>query len=284
MFVRRTLSLPLCRVSYLEQGRPHPGQPSLVLIHGLMGTAATFAPMLEALPVHRHVVAVDLPGAGASQRDPGFSAALGSVSRTVGEILDALGLDRPVVVGHSHGGAVALHLAASQAGRMRSLVLLAPAHPYFRDADQLIRFYLSPLGRIFAHTMPWYPEWVHMIGLRQMAGPESRDTPATLAPYRENLRTRGTIGYLLRLLRTWHADMEELGELLQTPLRLPTLLVWGDHDGAVPVRTAASLRRHLACSELQVLRGVGHRPAEERPEICAALIEEWCERAFSAGG
>lgn len=275
---RRELVLSEWRISCLEQGRPQPDQPSLVLIHGLMGTAATFEPLLQALPAGRHAIAIDLPGAGQSERNRRLSATLASASRCVAEILSALELSRPVLVGHSHGGAVALELAAFEPGLVRGLILIAPAHPYFHHADQIIRFYLSPLGRAFAYTIPWYPQWLQMFGLRQMAGPQSWDTPERLTPYRENLRTRGTIGHLLRLLRTWHTDMRELRHLLEAPFRLPSLLIWGDHDRAVPVSTAMALQKRLRRSELQVLQGVGHRPAEERPEICTRLIEDWCER------
>lgn len=278
MVVRRELSLSRWRISCLERGVARADQPSLVLVHGLMGTAATFVPLLEALPADRHAVAIDLPGAGGSERNRRLSATLSSASVCVGEIVAALNLHRPVLVGHSHGGAVGLHLAASEPGMLRSLVLLAPAHPYFGHADQIIRFYLSPLGMAFAHTIPWYPQWLQMVGLRRMAGPQSWDTPERLLPYRENLRTRGTIGHLLRLLQTWHSDMRELRQLLLAPFRLPTLLIWGDHDRAVPLSTASALQAHLRRSELQVLPGVGHRPAEERAELCAELIEEWCER------
>ncbi len=271
------------RISCLERGKPHPDQPSLVLVHGLMGSAATFRPLMEALPSGRHAVAIDLPGAGRSERNPRLSATLASASRCVAEILRSMQLDRPVLVGHSHGGAVGLHLAASEPGLLRSLVLLAPAHPYFGHADQIIRFYLSPVGMAFAHTIPWYPQWLQMIGLRQMAGPQSWDSPERLLPYRENLRTRGTIGHLLRLLGTWQSDMRELRHLLEAPFRLPTLLLWGDHDRAVPLQTCYRLQRRLRRSELHVLAGVGHRPAEERPEICAELIEDWCERLPGLG-
>ena len=281
MAERRTLRLPQGRVSYLEQGTRQSGEPTFVLIHGLMGTAATFCPLMAELPTERHVVAIDLPGAGSSDRDPRVSPHLWSISQCVSGILDALELERPMLVGHSHGGAVALHLAASEPGRVCALALLAPAHPYFRHADQIISFYLSPVGRAFAHTMPWYPAWMQMAGLRRMAGPQSWDTPERLVPYRENLRTQGTIPFLLRLLRTWHSDMRELRNLLEAPFRLPTLLLWGDHDRAVPAGTAADLQKHLRAAELQVLAGVGHRPAEERPEMCARIIEDWWERSSS---
>jgi magnesium chelatase accessory protein len=112
-----------------------------------------------------------------------------------------------------------------------------------------------------------------------MAGPKSWDAPERLMPYRENLRTRGTVPHLLKLLRTWHTDMKELRDLLECPFRTPTMLIWGDHDRAVPVSTAESLQRRLLESELRAFEGVGHRPAEERPKLTAAVIEEWLESA-----
>ena len=278
MLKRRNIALRTGTISCLERGIAQTERPSFVFLHGLMGTAATFESCLEAMPADRHAVAIDLPGAGRSDRGREISPALHSISRVVCDVLDHFGLVQPVLVGHSHGGTVALHLAISEPRRIGGLVLLAPAHPYSRHADLIISFYLSPLGRIFAHTIPWYPAWLQMIGLRSMGGPESWDTPERLVPYRENLREPGTIGFLLRLLRTWHADMGELRYLLQTPFCLPTLLIWGDHDRAVPVETAPDLQRRLRHAELRVLPGVGHRPAEERPELCAELIVAWWER------
>ena len=242
-----------------------------------MGTAAVFSRCLEAFPALQHAIAIDLPGAGESDRGLGVSLTLEALARVVCDAMDALGLRAPVLVGHSHGGAVALYLAASEPGRVRGLVLLAPAHPYFRHADPLIAFYLSPPGRAFAHTLPWYPAWVQMIGLRLMAGPQSHDTRERLTPYRENLRTPGTIGSLLRLLGTWQPDMQSLRLLIETPVQAPILLIWGDHDRVVPASTAVELRRRLGHATLHMLTGVGHRPAEEQPALCAALITAWLE-------
>jgi pimeloyl-ACP methyl ester carboxylesterase len=275
MVQRRSVEVGGRRLSYLEKGQRVPGEPSLVLIHGLMGTAATFLPLLAELADGRHVIALDLPGAGGSDRDPKMGASLAKVTESVLRALNAMDLEGPVLVGHSHGAAVAMYLAAFVPDRTSGLVLLAPAHPYFRQADLLIRFYLSPLGKVFAHTLPWYPQWVQMAGLRRMAGPRSWDSPERLVPYRENLRTRGTVPHLLKLLRTRHSDMAELRDLLDCPFRTPTLVIWGDHDRAVPATTAENLMRRLLHGQLKIFEGVGHRPAEERPKLTAAVIEEW---------
>jgi pimeloyl-ACP methyl ester carboxylesterase len=277
MIERRHLEVDGLRLSYLEQGAAVVGEPTLVLLHGLMGCAETFVPLMEEL-AGTHLIALDLPGAGLSERRADIDARLLVTAELVARFLKVIGVEKPVVLGHSHGGAVALSVAARYREAVRSLVLLAPAHPYFVEANPLIRFYLSLPGRMFAYTMPWFPEWVQMVGLRRMAGPQSWDSPERLKPYRENLRTPGTMAHLLRLLRTWHKDMQGLRKALRKHLETPTLVVWGDSDRAVPVGSAPELRRHLVHSELRVMAGVGHRPAEERPEMVAGLVREWMER------
>lgn len=277
MHERRHLYLDGLHLSYLEKGEPVEGKPSLVLLHGLMGSAATFLPVIEQIEPGHHVIALDLPGAGLSERRPDIAADLKSTTGIVARFLDALQLERPIVLGHSHGGAIALRLAAKFPGRLTSLALLAPAHPYFNEANPVIRFYLSLPGRLFAYSMPWFPQWLQMIGLRRMAGPQSWDSPERLAPYRENLRTPGTISHLLKLLRTWNEDMTALGRLLRKPLSTPTMILWGDSDRAVPVYSANQLRSHLLKSELHVIPSVGHRPAEETPSLVADLIHRLIE-------
>jgi pimeloyl-ACP methyl ester carboxylesterase len=282
MLERHHLDLDGLRLSYLEKGTATAGAPSFVLLHGLMGSAETFQPLLAEMPSHWHVIALDMPGSGLSERRDDLAATMPATAAFIERFLDALGLEKPCLIGHSHGGAVALRLARTSPNRVRSLVLLGPAHPYFNEADQIIKFYLSLPGRIFAYTMPWYPQWFQMMGLRRMAGPQSWDTPERLMPYRANLRIRGTMSHLLRLLGTWHEDMADLRHLLRKPITQSTLILWGDCDRAVPVRTAEKLRAHLRQSELHVLPGVGHRPAEEQPELTAGLIESWMLRAEAA--
>jgi len=282
MLKRRYLSINGLRWSFLEKGKASPEQTTLVLLHGLMGCAQTFVPLMESLGSDLHIVALDLPGAGESERRDDLDPRLLTTAEQVARVLRTLNITRPVVLGHSHGGAVALSLAAQYRDSLRSLVLLAPAHPYFDESDPLIRFYLSLPGRLFAYSLPWYPQWLQMFGLRRMAGKTSWDTHAHLRPYRENLRTPGTIHHLLRLLKSWKKDFSGLHKALRKPLATPSLIVWGDYDRAVPLQSAPALQERLLRSELVVLRGIGHRPAEEASAAVAHLVHEWLERDTAA--
>jgi pimeloyl-ACP methyl ester carboxylesterase len=278
---RHHIQLDGLRLSYLEQGKAAADQPSLVLLHGLMGCAETFVPLMQELPATQHVIALDLPGAGQSERRSDIDARLATTAEQVSRILAALHLRGPIVLGHSHGGAVAMTIAANHRQSISSLVLVSPAHPYFREGDPLIRFYLSRPGQLFAHCMPWLPEWLQMIGLRRMAGPQSWDTPERLKPYRDNLRTPGTIYHLLRLLQTWHNDMSGLRRSLKRRLDTPSLVLWGDSDRAVPIHSAPELCRHLPNADLVTLPGIGHRPAEEAPTLVANFLRTWLLKQVS---
>jgi pimeloyl-ACP methyl ester carboxylesterase len=278
MIERRELYLDGLRLSYLERGTAAKDSPTILLLHGLMGCAETFLPLMESFGPGLHILALDLPGAGQSERRTDIDASLKFTAEHLARVIEVLGLYRPIVLGHSHGGAVALRLATLYPKLLKSLVLVAPAHPYFEEANPLIRFYLTLPGRLFAYSMPWYPQWVQMFGLRRMAGPQSWDTPERLKPYRDNLRTPGTMSHLLKLLSTWHEDMYGLRRALKQHLSTPSLVLWGDSDRAVPAYTAEKLRKHLQVSELHVLPGVGHRPAEEAPALVAGLVANWMQK------
>jgi pyruvate dehydrogenase E2 component (dihydrolipoamide acetyltransferase) len=102
------------------------GTPA-VLIHGFSADLNSWLFNLEPLAARGPVIAVDLPGHGGSTKAVG-DGGLDALARDVGAALDALGVTRARLVGHSLGGAVALRLAALRPGLAESLVLIAPAY------------------------------------------------------------------------------------------------------------------------------------------------------------
>ncbi|WP_455731612.1 alpha/beta fold hydrolase, partial [Burkholderia stabilis] len=93
------------RIHYVEYGNG----PPIVFVHGLAGQLRNFAylPLARLAQQHR-VIIIDRPGAGRSLRGAGSQANVFAQARTVAAFIDALRLDKPVLVGHSLGGAIAL--------------------------------------------------------------------------------------------------------------------------------------------------------------------------------
>lgn len=120
---------PQGRIHYVDLG-PRDAPP-LVLIHGLSGQLQHFTYALaDRLARDHRVIALDRPGCGYSTRASDAMARLPEQAKILLSCLDQLGIDQPVLVGHSLGGAVALAMALQAPGKIRGLALLAPlTHP-----------------------------------------------------------------------------------------------------------------------------------------------------------
>ena len=79
-------------------------------------------------------------------------------------------------------------------------------------------------------------------------------------------------------IRCWFAERAKLRSALHRVKRVPTLLVWGDHDYTVSLKSAVKLHHKLLASELIVLPGVGHAVFEEMPEESNRIMVEWLGR------
>src|SRR6202789_3383377 len=119
--------------------------PSLLLLHGLLGTADAWGPATQRLAASSTVYAPDALGIGGSDRVPKLDVSLSATAGRLIELMDAKGIDQADIVGTSHGGSVALILAALYPERVRSLVLHAHANPSSALADPLIRLYRTAL-------------------------------------------------------------------------------------------------------------------------------------------
>src|SRR5579871_822180 len=253
------------------------GRP-LLLLHGLVGSAKNWRQNISFLATDSRVYAVDLFNMGESERVPGLDARLEATADRVVECMDALGLDEADIAGHSHGGAVAMMLAARHANRVRRLILFAPANPFCDLGHQLLRFYQTRFGVWFAKQIPFFPRMLKATALSRMYGDSKRVTDGALEGYIAGLHVPGTIDHVLQIVRRWSADMGLLRSSLPKLAGKPTLLIWGDRDRAVGLSSGRELQRVLPLSSLIVIPGVGHIPFEEQPEICNRAVRDWLAR------
>ncbi|GAC1423326.1 MAG: alpha/beta hydrolase [Acidobacteriaceae bacterium] len=254
------------------EGRP------LVLIHGLVGSTANWRRNVSALARQATVYAVDLANMGRSDRRDGLDSSLSATADRIAEWMQSVGIAKADIAGHSHGGAVAMMLAARHPERVRSLVLFAPANPYSRSSDWMIRFYSTAPGRLVARIGLRMPRRVHLVMLGRMYGDPKRIVPGTLEGYMRGLRVPGTVQHVFGIVRRWFAEMRALEASLPQLADVPTLLVWGDRDRAVSLESGERLHRTLGRSEWLVISGAGHVPFEEMPEACNRAMLRWLKR------
>lgn len=119
-------------IHYVDKG----SGPPLLLIHGLAGQMRNFAkPLVDDLARDHRVVLIDRPGSGYSTRAPGASASLAAQAETVASFIRKLGLDRPVLVGHSLGGALSLQVALNHPDVVGGLALICPLTQVVEESE-----------------------------------------------------------------------------------------------------------------------------------------------------
>jgi 4,5:9,10-diseco-3-hydroxy-5,9,17-trioxoandrosta-1(10),2-diene-4-oate hydrolase len=262
------------RMHYLTAGEGS----ELILLHGLLGTASTWDLVIPRLAQESTVYAVDALGIGESERVPGIDARLEAQADRVVAFMDASAIRSADLLATSHGGAVALMLAAKYPARIKRLMLHAPANPFSHINDPLISFYLSGLGTWFAHRITELPESMQALALGRMYGDASHLQDGSLRKYIGSLRIPGTVDYVLDMLKTWFDDMARLKTALERVRQCPTLLLWGDRDRAVAMKSAEDLQRCFDRVELEILPGVGHLPYEECPETLSRIVNSFLGR------
>jgi pimeloyl-ACP methyl ester carboxylesterase len=266
------------RVHYLHAGTGK----AMILIHGLVGSSANWRTNIDALAQHGSVYAIDLVNMGKSQRVAGLDPGLKATANRIVAIMDSLNLNKADIVGHSHGGAVALMLAALHPRRVRRLILFAPANPYCSSSGHLARVYSTVSGGFALRMLPYLPALIQRIALGKMYGGADRVVDACLQEVVDGLRDPGTLRHVLSIIRCWFADMAKLKRALSRVARIPTLLVWGDRDYMVSLSSGIKLKRKLRRSKLIVLPGRGHSVFEEIPEESNRIMLEWLGRQPSS--
>ena len=267
-------------VAELGLARGSPGaEPAIVLIHGASGNMEDMRLALgEQLAKSHRVILIDRPGHGWSSRPAGdMYASPACQAEFVGEALTQLGVKRAVLVGHSWGGAFATAYALAFPERTAGLVLLsAVTHPWPGDPGWYNKLASLPwIGPLFLRTL------VYPLGLFLIDG-VSRSVFEPQTVPKDYLR-RAAIRLVLRP-KTFFSNARDLALLrgfiaAQVPsyvnLRLPTVILTGDHDSLVsPEINARALAATLPHAKLICLKGVGHMPHHAAPEVVAAAIDE----------
>ncbi len=258
----KTLEVADTRIAFVEQGHG----PSLVLLHGMFGDHQDWDAVIEPLSRHFHVIAVDLPGFGASAK-PAIDYSLEFYLRALHGLFTALKLVHFHLIGNSFGGQLAVFYTLLFPEQISKLILvdcggfrripsdereqtvrafsesnLLHLHPF------MVQYLFSPA---FAHASAEKARYLE----RQTARLHSADYPAYAHATAQAIRIS---------LDTCLFD--RLHEI-----RCATLLIWGDHDTLFPVEQARAGLKQLRSGTLQVFQQCGHLPQLDSPrEFLAA--------------
>ncbi|HKN33482.1 MAG TPA: alpha/beta fold hydrolase [Terriglobales bacterium] len=250
------------RVRYQRAGCGAP----LVLVHGLLGYSFSWRFNIPALAKYATVYAIDMLGAGFSDRCPGMDCSFrGSATRLLRFVRD-MGISSFDLLGTSHGGAVAV-LAAATANEscraVRRLILVDPVNPYSAHGRILAPFLGGRVMSLLFRSLFPRLTLARSCLLRRLYADPRRISPGTLEGYSKPFAIPGSLEYGVDIARTWLHSLDDLESALPKIADIRTLLIWGSKDVAVDPASAQLLQRHFHNARLVMLDGVGHLPYEE---------------------
>jgi pimeloyl-ACP methyl ester carboxylesterase len=265
------------RIHVVERGQG----PPIVLLHGIMLTSALWVHQLRELADHHRVIALDLRGHGQSL--PGSEeSGIERLASDVASVLDVLGVENAVVVGHSMGGMVALQMAVDmpldvRRRRLAGIVLTSTTAGPFATLPGWAGV-VRTTGPVTARALLLGERW----GAKALPSRDLRwwlvrlgfgaDAPAAQVRFVEAMH-RGTPSRTLADLIPSLATFDLSARL--GSLDLPVLVVVGSHDKLTAPRLARRMAAALPEATLVELPRCGHMPMLERRREFSHLVDEF---------
>ena len=251
--------------------------PPIVFLHGASGNLHDALTVYDdRLSGRADLVFVDRPGHGWSGRGPASNALPDGQADTLAALLDHLGLEKAIVVGHSFGGAIAVSFALNHPDRTAGSLFLSPvSHPWPGGISWYYTLTATPvIGRLFSETLALAGGFMRLGG----------GTACVFAPNRptDDFAERARVPLLLRPshFRANAVDVANLFDYVTETapryrsIETPAVVVTGDRDTIVlPSIHSTGLARDLRHAELVRIRNLGHKPDHVVPDLVVAALE-----------
>jgi len=280
--VGKTVTIGGDAIHYVDEGAGRP----ILFVHGLGGQLHHFRHTLfPAMGDGFRLVAMDRPGSGYSTR-VSSGARIPEQAEAIARFIDAVGLDRPLLVGHSLGGAIALRVALDHPDKIAGLALISPLTHYVPTPPKEFGglYIRSPLmRRIIAATL------AVPAGLK--VAPQTLDFVFGPQPVPADYAICGG-GYLGLRPSHFHATSSDLVAVEQDlpgqmerygEIKMPVGILFGSRDRVLHhTRHGLAMEGRIEGIDIEILEGIGHMPQFVEAEKVAAFVKRLAGKAFGA--
>ncbi len=269
--VRAGLQTHTTRIGRMDVRYVRKGQgPSVILIHGLASSIYTWAGVIGPLSENFDVIALDLPGFGASSQPDDLS--FDDYSKTVVGLMQALGIQKAHFVGNSMGGAISILMAARERDRVDHVVILDSAGFAMKPAERpfIVQMLASKTAGVLADRLP-VRRLLFGATLRYLIEDDAMVTEERIDEYVAPSLRPGAMASARSLLLS-PLDEDFVAGL--SAIQAKTLVLWGRFDPWLPESDADRFVAAIKGARKVVLQ-TGHMPQEEQPTLVARLIHDF---------
>ena len=246
--------------------------PAVVMLHGFGASLHTWDDWAALLESDVRIIRIDLPGFGLTGPDPTGDYTDARSIAVLLALLDRLGVQRATFIGNSMGGRIAWAFAAAHPDRVAKLVLVSPdgfvSHGVEYGKPQAV----PALMQVLPYTLP---RSMLRANLAVAYADQGRLTDATVQRTSDMMVAPGVRSAIVARMR--QLVLPDPVPLLRR-LAMPTLLLWGDKDGMIPVSNAQDYLAALPNASLVVVPGIGHVPQEEAPRETITPLRDFLAR------
>lgn len=258
----------------------------MLMLHGFPEFWYSWRHQISEFSQDYKVVAVDLRGYNESDKPIERNAyRISILVEDIKGVIEALGYERCVLVGHDWGGAIAWALSYAYPELVERLIVMNLPHPAklsqgFRTLPQLLRSWY-----IFFFQLPLLPEWILSQGhytlliaiLTQTAIDPEAFPPEAIEAYRTAAARPGAITAMLNYYRNiWQSNF--LGQSWDM-LRIPTLMIWGENDIALEKELTVGTQNYVRDLQIRYIPNCGHWVQQEQPLLVNQYMREWLSSA-----
>lgn len=263
------LNLPDGARAHVRDSGPRDA-PVLILVHGSNASLFTWEPWVARLDNTFRVVTFDLPGHGLTGAVPNRDYSQEGMVKFTLEVADKLGIKKFAIAGNSMGGGVAARFAEEHPDRVSALILVDAGGMPTPEGDSVpfvFKYARTPGIRwLLLHVTP---RWLVTEGLNKAIIHKQIINDRMVDEYWDFARMEGTREATgARFALPWSHDVQNhIGDI-----KAPTLILWGDKDGLIPVVAAHEFHDAIPGSKLIIYPNTGHIPQEEVADQSAADV------------
>lgn len=265
------------RLHYVTQGEG----PLMLMLHGFPEFWYSWRHQIPEFAKDYKVVALDLRGYNDSDKPSEQSAyVMSELIKDVEGVIQGLGYDRCVLVGHDWGGAIAWCFAYAYPEMVERLIVMNIPHPAkfaegLRTPQQLMRSWYA-----FFFQVPVLPELILQAfdyeaisnALTGMAVDQTTFTPTDIEAYKDAAAKRGALTAMLNYYRNAFSSFQQHDWTL---LDVPTLMIWGEEDAALGKELTYGTQEFVRNCQIRYIPNCSHWVQQERPELVNQYMREF---------
>ena len=257
------------------------GETNVVLIHGLGASADIWMHNIHVLSENYRIYVPDLMGFGRSDIPSDFFTPTDYV-QFINDFLNALKIDRAVLIGQSLGGGIALLYTIRFPEKVERLVLVDNAGFGYETIWTLRLMSLPVIGKLMSIPARIGVKIFFQLAVRNPAV----ITEELIDIYYEHFNRPGQQAFMLRLIRSIIGirgiKREILAPVLENIQKVtqPTLIIWGEHDRVLPLTHAYYGKEKIQGSELRIFPDCGHIPFFEQPDAFNSVVRDFLHRTL----